>query len=67
MLHQQHAHRHGPLLAGGIFEAFLEKPPANQIFVRGRLQEKDPVAELLSEHCFAGKCSTSHVADRGDA
>ena len=43
------------------FRIFLEKPPANQIFVRGRLHEKDPVTELLSEHCFAGKCSTSHV------
>ena len=26
----------------------------------------DPVGELLSEHCFAGKCSTSHVAVPGD-
>ena len=24
MLHQQHAHRHGPLLAGGIFEHSLK-------------------------------------------
>ena len=34
--------------------------------VRGRLHEKDPVGELLSEHCCTGKCSTSHVLDRGD-
>ena len=27
MLHQQHAHRHGPLLAGGIFEHSLKIPP----------------------------------------
>ena len=32
-----------------------------------RSHEKDPVGELLSEHCFAGKCSTSHVLDPGDA
>ena len=49
------------------FRAFLKKPLAHHRFVRGRLQEKEPVAELLSEHCFAGKCSTSHVVDRGDA
>ena len=30
--------------------------------VRGRPNEEDSVAELLSEHCLAGKCSTSHLA-----
>ena len=30
-------------------------------FVRGRPNEEVSVAELLSEHGFAGKCSTSHV------
>ena len=27
--------------------------------------QENPAAELLSEHCFAGKCSTSHVLDPG--
>ena len=30
---------------------------------RGRHFECHSVAELLSEHCFCGKCSTSHVLD----
>ena len=58
---------HSRLAGDTYFRAFLKKPPADPRFVRGRLQEKDPVAELLSEHCFAGKCSTSHVLDPGDA
>ena len=31
--------------------------------VRGGPNEEDPVAELLSEHCFTEKCSTSHLGD----
>ena len=30
---------------------------------RSRQNQEDPVAELLFEHCCAGKCSTSHVLD----
>ena len=41
---------------------FLKKPPAHARYVRGRPNEEDSVAELLSEHCLAGKCSTSHLA-----
>ena len=41
------------------------KPPPSHTYRRGRSHEKDPVGELLSEHCFAGKCSTSHVLDPG--
>ena len=32
---------------------------------RSRQNQEDPVAELLFEHCCAGKCSTSHVLDPG--
>ena len=31
------------------------KPPPSHTKVRGRSHEKDPVGELLSEHCFARK------------
>ena len=43
-----------------------EKPPPNTRNVRGCVFEEKPVAELLSEHGFAGECSTSHLkAARG--
>ena len=32
---------------------------------RSRQNREDPVAELLFEHCCAGKCFTSHVLDPG--
>ena len=38
----------------------------SSLALQQRTEEK-PAAELLSEHCFAGKCSTSHVLDPGDA
>ena len=53
-------------LAGGIFEKTLKKRAAHRIFVRGRLFECVSVAELLSEHCLAGKCSTSHFGGPGN-
>ena len=31
-----------------------------------RLRKKPAATELLSEHCFAGKCSTSHVVAQGE-
>ena len=44
----------------------VEKPAPNTRYVRGRVFEEKPVAELLSEHGFAGECSTSHLkAARG--
>ena len=48
-------------LAGGIFRYGSKLRAAHRRFVRGGPNEEDPVAELLSEHGFAGKCSTSHV------
>ena len=36
--------------------------PAQARGWRSRLTKESPVAELLSEHCFAGKCSPSHLA-----
>ena len=34
---------------------------------RDLIARKTPVAELLSEHCYTGKCSTSHVLDPRDS
>ena len=52
-----------PELAGRpYFREFLRKRAAHRKYVRGRGFECHSVAELLSEHCCAEKCSTSHVA-----
>ena len=46
------------------FALRLQKRAAHGKYVRGRLFDEDPVAELLSEHGCAGKCSTSHLGYR---
>ena len=57
------------LLAGGICQFRAGNHPkmtrataSSQFEPQQRTQGK-PAAELLSEHCFARKCSTSHVLD----
>ena len=58
---------------GGISQSVPERP-RNLLHqgcwlgsAPGKRTQESPAAELLSEHCFAGKCSTSHVLAPGDA
>ena len=43
------------------FREILQTRAAHHTFVRGCQNQDFPVAELLSEHCWTGKCSTSHI------
>ena len=47
------ATRNAPTAGPAIQRMTFSAPPA--------VPSESPAAELLSEHCFAGKCSTSHV------